>query len=211
MSHVLRELIEAVILALLVLFIIQISVRNFRVEGHSMRPLLDGGEFLIVNKLSYFRLDMERLARLVPFWDVDADGDNQRYLPFSHPPKRGEVIVFQAPLRPDRAFVKRVIGLPGEKIRISDGEVFVNGEALSEPYLAQSNISGTMECIPTLRQFDCTLQEEQYFVLGDNRGSSNDSRDWGPVTLDGIVGKVWFVYWPLPNLPLLGTFVDENN
>ena len=210
MSRLLRELLEAIVLALLVFFVILISVQNFRVEGPSMRPLLNGGEYLMVNKLSHFRLDMERLARLVPFWNVDADGDNQKYLPFSPPAQRGEVIVFQAPSMPDQAFVKRVIGLPGERVEIRDGKVLINGETLDEPYLAHSNVVGSMTCVPTLRQFDCILQEGQYFVLGDNRNRSNDSRDWGPVTVDEIVGEVWFIYWPPSRLPFVGAFVDDD-
>ena len=210
MSRLLRELLEAIVLALLVFFVILISVQNFRVEGPSMRPQLNGGEYLMVNKLSHFRLDMERLARLVPFWDVGPNGDNQKYMPFSHPPQRGEVIVFQAPSMPDQAFVKRVIGLPGERVEIRDGKVLIDGEPLSEPYLTQSNVTGSMTCIPTLRQSDCVLQEGQYFVLGDNRNRSNDSRDWGPVTVDEIVGEVWFIYWPPSRLPFVGAFVDDN-
>ena len=206
MSHIVREFLEAVVLALLVFFVIQISVQNFRVEGHSMQPTLSGGEYVIVNKLSYFKLDMERLAKLVPFWDVEPG--QERYLPFSHPPQRCDVIVFHAPPSPNRDFVKRVVGLLGEKVQIEDGRVKINGEFRNEPCMVESNLPRPMDCIPTLQRFGCTLQEDQYFVLGDNRGSSNDSRDWGPVSLDRIVGKVWFVYWPLSKLPL--PFLDST-
>ena len=199
MSHVIRELLEAVVLALLVFFVIQLSVQNFRVEGHSMQPTLDSGEYLMVNKLPYFRIDMVRLSRLIPFWD--AQGPDHKYLPFAHPPRRGDVIVFRAPTSPSRDFVKRVVGLPGEKVRISGGEIFINGKRLDEPYLAESDLSGDMDCIPNT--LGCVLREGQYFVLGDNRDKSNDSRDWGPAALEDVVGKVWFVYWPLTNLPFL--------
>ena len=205
MSRVIRELLEAVFLALLVFFVIQLSVQNFRVEGHSMQPTLDGDEYLMVNKLSYFRVDLQRLAKLVPFWDVE---DNQRaYLPFAHPPKRGDVVVFHAPTQQGKDFVKRVIGLPGERVEIKAGKVYINGDPLAEPYLTQSYPDLSMDCIPKLNRRSCTLQEKQYFVLGDNRRNSNDSRDWGPVSSEAIIGKVWFVYWPLSRLPLpfLGT------
>ena len=210
MGHIIRELLEAAVLAVLVFFVIQISIQNFRVEGHSMQPTLDGGEYLMVNKLPYLRIDMRRLARLVPLWDVG--GPEQKYLLWSHPPERGDVIVFHAPTRPQRDFVKRVIGLPGERVEIRPGSVYVDGVRLDETYLEESNISGSMDCIPNLGLVDCTLQEDQYFVLGDNRGSSNDSRDWGPVQLETIVGKVWFVYWPLTNLPLpfFGSVKDQG-
>jgi len=208
MSHIVRELLEALVLALLVFFVIQVSVQNFRVEGHSMQPTLDGSEYLMVNKLSYLRVDMQRLARLVPFWDVKTP--EKKFAPFSHPPRRGDVIVFHAPTRPERDFVKRVVGLPGDRVEIRAGAVYVNGDKLDEPYLSTSNLSGSMDCIPKLQASNCTLPENQYFVLGDNRSSSNDSRDWGPVHLEGIVGKVWFVYWPLSRLPFVGSFVDNE-
>ena len=200
MSRIIRELLEAVILALLVFFVIQISVQNFRVEGHSMQPTLTGEEYLLVNKLTYFRLDMERLARLVPLWDAP-EGEG-KFAPFSHPPERGNVIVFHAPNNPEKDFVKRVVGLPGERVRISDGKVFINGAELPEPYLDGRKRSGSMDCIP--KAANCRLGENEYFVMGDNRGSSNDSRDWGPVPLSSIVGKVWFIYWPFSELPFLG-------
>ena len=205
MSHVIKELLEAVVLALLVFFVIQISVQNFQVKGSSMKPTLDGGEYLMVNKVSYLRVDMQRLARLVPFWDVEAS--DQRYLPFSHPPKRGDVVVFHAPTTP-QDFVKRVIGLPGEDVKIKDGKVYIDGVELDESYLAYSDLTRSMDCTPRLESFDCRLQEGQYFVLGDNRGKSHDSKNWGPVPLENVVGKVWFVYWPFSKLPFLGTSAE---
>ena len=81
MSHVIRELLEAVVLALLVFFVIQLSVQNFRVEGSSMQPTLDSGEYLMVNKLPYFRIDVARLSRLIPFWDVESP--EHKYLPLA--------------------------------------------------------------------------------------------------------------------------------
>ena len=202
MSHLIRELLEAVVLALVVFFLIQISVQNFRVEGHSMQPTLDGGEYLVVNKVSYLRVDMKRLSRLVPFWE--AEGEQHRYLPLSHPPSRGDVIVFHAPTKPKRDFVKRIVGLPGERVEVKEGAIYINGVELKESYLDDSDLSGTLECIPKLERVNCTLRQGQYFVLGDNRGSSNDSRDWGPVPQENVVGKVWFIYWPLSKLPFLG-------
>ena len=199
-SRIVRELLEATVLALVVFFVIQLSIQNFRVEGHSMTPTLETGEYLMVNKVPYLRVDMKRLARLIPFWDVDES--EEQYLPFSHPPERGDVIVFRAPKKPARDFVKRVIGLPGERVEIKGGVVYINGVKLDEPYPASSDLTRSMPCIPQTAQSNCTLQGDQYFVLGDNRRSSNDSRDWGPVPQENIVGKVWFIYWPLSNLPL---------
>ena len=197
MSRVIRELLEALVLALFVFFLIQVSVQNFRVEGHSMRPTLDGNEYLLVNKLSYFRLDMKRLARLIPFWDVEEGA--KKFAPLAGHPSRGDVIVFHAPTTSDNDFVKRVVGLPGERVIIKDGEIYVNGVRLTEAYLKGAEFSGDMSCIP--RTVSCRLAHDEFFVLGDNRANSNDSRDWGPVPLDNVVGKVWFIYWPLPKLP----------
>ena len=206
MRHIIRELVEAGLLALFVFFFIQLSVQNFRVEGFSMRPNLDDNEYLMVNKLTYAKIDLARLARLVPFWDVEET--NEKYLPFAHTPERGDVIVFDAPTRP-QDFVKRVVGLPGEKVTIVSGVVHINGKVLDEPYLSTSKSQISMTCTPHTQTFGCVLQENEYFVLGDNRASSHDSRDWGPVPLENIVGKVWFVYWPFPDLPFLGKFLPE--
>ena len=84
------------------------------------------------------------------------------------------------------------MGLPGESVKIIDGTVYIDGVGLDELYLAGTHISGSMECIPN--SISCVLQEDQYFVMGDNRGRSSDSRHWGPISLDDIVGKVWFGY-----------------
>ena len=190
MDRVFRELLEAVILALIVFLLIHTSIRNFKVEGSSMNPTLESGQHLIVNKLVYSQLDMDRLSRIIPFWQ--AETPNTRYA--IHPPKRGEVIVFHFPRDPSKDFVKRVIGLPGEEVEIQQGKVYINGQALTEPYLDR---------LDTSRVGPMRLKEKEYFVLGDNRRSSNDSRIWGPVSETYVVGKVWFVYWPFPKVQLL--------
>ena len=207
MSPVIRELIEAIVLALLVFFLIQISVKNFRVEGHSMQPTLAEDEYLMVNKLPYLTLDLQRLARLIPFWDVEET--TKKYLFFSHPPERGDVIVFDSPAKPERDFVKRIVGLPGELVEIKDGGVHINGKKLDEPHLADGVRKISTECRQTRKHCRFQLHDEQYYVLGDNRASSNDSRDWGSVPLKNLVGKVWFIYWPLSNLPL--PFIRESD
>jgi signal peptidase I len=190
MSRVVREFLEAILLALLVFLVIQTSIQNFRVEGSSMHPTLEGGQYLLVNKLVYFRIDQERLSRIIPFWKVAESTENFAV----HPPQRGEVIVFAFPRDPTRDFVKRVIGVPGDRVEIREGTVFVNGEALDEPYITDHDSSDMREM---------TLQDKQYFVLGDNRRGSNDSRNWGPVPEENILGKVWIIYWPLSNWDLL--------
>ncbi len=193
MSRVLRELIEAVVLASLVFMVIQVSIRNFKVDGSSMHPTLEGGQYLMVNKLVYFQLDMGRLSRIVPFWQV-AQSSNRFPI---HPPQRREVIVFQFPGRPQdpsKDFVKRVIGLPGEKVELRGGKVFINDRLLQEPYITTPYNSTMAPLI---------LANDEYFVMGDNRRSSNDSRTWGPVPESHLLGKVWFVYWPFSRIQLL--------
>ena len=190
MDRVFRELLEAVILAIIVFILIHTSIRNFKVEGSSMNPTLESGQHLIVNKLVYSQLDMDRLSRIIPFWQ--AETPDTRYA--IHPPKRGEVIVFHFPRDPSKDFVKRVVGLPGEEVEIRQGKVYINGQALTEPYLDRLDNS---------RVGPMSLREKEYFVLGDNRRSSNDSRIWGPVSETYVVGKVWFVYWPFSKVQLL--------
>lgn len=190
MSRVVREIIEAVVLALIVFLVIQTGVRNFKVEGASMRPTLHGGQFLLVNKLVYFKLDTARISRMVPVWKVD--NSTQRFAIRS--PKRGEVIVFHYPRDITKDFVKRVIGLPGETVEVRRGTPYINGEALDEPYLSSQDTSSARLV---------SLGAKEYYVMGDNRRGSNDSRNWGPVSEELLLGKVWFVYWPFSELGLV--------
>jgi signal peptidase I len=190
MSSIVREFIEAILLALVVFVAIQTSVQNFKVEGSSMQPTLEGGQYLLVNKLVYFKIDQERLSRIIPFWKVDNSDESFAV----HPPKSGEVIVFHFPRDHSRDFVKRVIGVPGDWVEIRRGTVYVNGGSLDEPYITAHDYQDMGQVF---------MDEKEYFVLGDNRRGSNDSRNWGSVPEALILGKVWIVYWPLSNWTLL--------
>ena len=194
MARVGREIIEAVVLAAVVFMLLQVTVRNFKVDGSSMDPTLEDGQYLLVNRLVYLRVELDRLAKIVPFWTAD-EGSSR---PAIHAPKRGEVIVFEFPdsnpNNPKKAFVKRVVGLPGETMRMFDGKVFVNEEVLNEPYLSHKDHSNASKV---------TLGEGEYYVLGDNRAHSNDSRSWGAVPEANIRGKVWIVYWPAPGIQII--------
>ena len=187
MPRLAREILEAVLLALVVLIVLQATVRNFKVEGSSMAPTLESGQFLVVDQASFLKFDRERLSRVVPFWKVD---DAEPEFVFT-PPERGEIIVFQYPRDTTKDFVKRVLGLPGETVEVRSGTVYVNGEAIREPYLRRLDGSS----VPPL-----TLGEKEYYVIGDNRRNSNDSRAWGAVPEENIVGRVWLVYWPWDDL-----------
>ena len=195
MRELVRELIETVLLALAIFLTLQFSVQNFRVEGSSMRPTLEEDQFLLVNKIVYLRIDRDSITRLLPF--IDDDGD-ETFFAF-HPPKRGEVIIFHFPRDPSRDFVKRVIAVPGDTVEIRRGQVYINGIALDEPYITHPD---TRSVAPT------RIGPEFYYVLGDNRGSSNDSRDWGPVPTENIIGRAWVSYWPLENFNVLRALIS---
>ena len=194
MARVGREIIEAVVLAAVVFMLLQVTVRNFKVDGSSMDPTLEDGQYLLVNRLVYLRVELDRLAKIVPFWKA-GEGSSRHAI---HAPKRGEVIVFEFPdsnpNNPKKDFVKRVVGLPGETMRMFDGKVFVNEEVLNEPYLSHKDHSNASKV---------TLGEGEYYVLGDNRTHSNDSRSWGAVPEANIRGKVWIVYWPAPGIQII--------
>ena len=190
MARVGRDIIEALVLVVVVFMLLQTTVRNFKVDGSSMDPTLEHGQYLLVNRLLYQRIDLDRLSKIVPFWQ--ARDQSSRYA--IRAPKRGEIIVFQFPRDPSKDFVKRVVGLPGEVIEMKDGRVIVDGVVLEEPYLTAKDRSDKDQV---------KLGEDEYYVLGDNRTHSNDSRSWGPVPEANLRGKVWMVYWPVPGIRLL--------
>lgn len=192
MPRLAREILEAVLLALVVLIVLQATVRNFKVEGSSMAPTLESGQFLVVDQASFLKFDRERLSRVVPFWKVD---DAEPEFVFT-PPERGEIIVFRYPRDTTKDFVKRVLGLPGETVEVRSGTVYVNGEAIREQYLRRLDGSS----VPPL-----ILGEKEYYVIGDNRRNSNDSRAWGAVPEENIVGRVWLVYWPWDDIHFVGS------
>ncbi len=111
-----------------------------------------------------------------------------------HPPQRGDVIVVKSPLDSNTRLIKRVIGLPGETIAVHDGLVFINSKPLMEPYLNQdTNGYLAPQRVPPLH----------YFIMGDNRNMSLDSRMFGPVDRDAIIGRVWISYWPPADIGLI--------
>ena len=181
-------------LAAIVFLLLQTTVRNFKVDGSSMDPTLVHGQYLLVNRLVYLNVEMGRLSTIIPFWNVEVESSRHAI----HPPRRGEIIVFEFPDKnpnnPRKDFVKRVVGLPGETIRIHHGEVLVDEQLLDEPYLAGNGRSNSHEI---------TLGEGEYYVLGDNRNHSSDSRAWGVVPKENVKGKVWMVYWPAPEIQFL--------
>ena len=114
-----------------------------------------------------------------------------------HNPRRGEVIVFRYPLDPSKRFIKRVIGLPGETLTIQEGRINIKEAGGEEVVLDESSY---LKLAPNLNDFSVTLGDNQYFVMGDNRNFSFDSRSWGPVSGNNIIGRVWLKLWPFPQI-----------
>jgi signal peptidase I len=201
-GRLVRDLVEIGIFALLLFIGLRLVVQNFRVEGSSMEGTLHNGQLILVNKAAYFKVNLDFLD-FIPLVNFD---DSPHYL-FGGP-RRGDVIVFRFPSQPDRDFIKRVIAVPGEQVEIRDGLVFINGKALDEKY------------IPDRTEHDFgpeLVPDGQYFVLGDNRNNSYDSRSWGFVPKANIIGRAWVSYWPFnsfgfvshPSIQPLGTQGDS--
>ena len=190
MPRLAREIVEAALLALLVLMALQLAVRNFKVEGSSMVPALEGGQYLVVDQVSFFKFDWERFSRAIPFWRAEAVEPEFAF----RAPERGEIIVFHYPVNPDKDFVKRVVGLPGETVAVRNGTVYVDGVGLAEPYLERRDRSNARPLV---------LGDGEYYVIGDNRPNSNDSRSWGAVPEENIVGRVMLVYWPWDDIRIV--------
>ncbi len=143
-------------------FIIVFLYQPVRVEGTSMLPVLEDQDRLFINKIAY------RVGEI----------------------HQGDVVVFLYPHDHSKSYIKRVIALPGDAVRIDRGRVFVNGKRLSERYVPAMYTDDRS-------QPEMTVPDHQYFVMGDHRSISSDSRDFGPVERELIYGKAAFVYWPM--------------
>ena len=155
---VLIDILETLLLSVVLFFLINAVSARIKIDGSSMEPNLHHGEFVIVSKLNY------RFGE----------------------PERGDVVVFDFPRNITQEYIKRVIGLPGEHIRVEDGKLYVNNIMLSEPYI---NIEQKYEG-------DWDVPENTLFVLGDNRNNSSDSHTWGMVPMNNVIGEALMVYWP---------------
>jgi signal peptidase I len=146
-------------------FIIIFLYQPVRVEGTSMLPMLEDQDRLFINKIAY------RVGEI----------------------HQGDVVVFQYPRDPSKSYIKRIIALPGDDLRIDHGRVFVNGKLLNEPYVPERFTDDRS-------QPEMVLPPHEYWVMGDHRSISSDSRDFGPVDRDLIYGKAAFVYWPVEQI-----------
>ncbi len=170
------EALKILVLAGITIFLVRYYLfKPFYVKGASMEPNFLTQEYLIIDELTY------------------------RF----HPPVRGEVVVFKYPEDPKQYFLKRIIGLPGERVKITEGKVIVyndehpEGVTIDESYLPPE--------WPTMGEKNTTLKSDEYFVLGDNRPNSYDSRRFGPVKKDAIVGRVIFRGWPFNRMQTFKT------
>jgi signal peptidase I len=187
---VLKELLETAIFILLVFLIVRGVIQNFKIEGQSMEPSLHTGQYILVNKIVYFHFDLNAPSQLLP-------GNTQPskiVYPF-HLPRRGEVVVFEYPNDISKDYIKRVIGLPGDTVTIKNSQVYVNDVLLDEPYLrgVQTTCRTGDPCSDAQ---PVRVEPGTVFVMGDNRVNSSDSREWGALPLDRIIGKAWVSYWP---------------
>ena len=201
---IIRDIVEVLLLALAIYVVIAFALQTVRVEGESMVPTLQNGDLLFANKISYH----------------------------FHGPDRGDIVVLEPPESPNRDFIKRVIGLPGETIEI-DGRYVdpknpsapprtavkikevgqKNWQVLQEPYLPDQKIDpweemnnccdsgGHATSVPT----PLTIPKDQYFVMGDNRNRSSDSRSIGLIPRGNILGKAWIRIWPFGHFGFLGS------
>ena len=171
---------------MLIFLALQITVRTYQVEGYSMAPTMDHTDYVLVNKIVYTKLEKNVWSNFLPFGDMESQ---EVMFPF-HSPQRGEIVIFKYPQDESREFVKRVVGIPGDMVEIKKGFVYLNSEKITEKYVSYRDNDST-------RKFK--VGPLSYFVLGDNRISSNDSRDWGVVPAKNIVGKPWFTLWSSRN------------
>ncbi len=176
------DVLETILLAVVLFFGINLISARVKVEGYSMLPTLNDGQYVLVSRLAYH----------------------------TGPFKRGDVIIFRPPMNPEESFfrrligfpnmhdryedyVKRIIGLPGETVTIEKGTVYINGSPLDEPYISE----------PPRYSQEWQVPEGQLFVLGDNRNDSSDSHQWGFLPEENVIGKALVIYWPFTDLMVL--------
>ena len=186
MKRVLEYAGIAVVAVLVALAVQAWLIKPYRIPSESMLDTLRPGDRVLVNRFVYHLRE----------------------------PERGDVVVFRYPRDPDVVFIKRIIGAPGDVVEVRDGSVYVNGRPVKEPYvhrtrgladptIAQASIAGSTLHDPWSLSEPYKVPAGQYFVMGDNRTDSDDSRDWGTVSRSAIVGEGLATYWPLSRLHAL--------
>jgi signal peptidase I len=210
--HSLLQATQSLLFILVIaLFILTFTVQPFRIPSASMEPTLLVGDFLLVDKqISTSRFPAFAPANLI---------------------QRGDLIVFHYPVDPAKHLVKRVVGMPGDRLRLRDGRVFIDGRAFDEPYAVfrpsppdsyrddfpqvdradpAADSRWWIQMHSLVSQGELTIPPDSYFVLGDNRNDSEDSRYWGLVPRAAIIGKPFLIYFSV-NLPDLGSTPTQSN
>lgn len=181
------ELVSIVAIALLLALGIQaFLVKPFRIPSESMVPTLTVGQRVLVDRVS-FRFGEPERGDVVVFKPPAGAEDNTCGV--DHPADQACPRATEE--RSDTNFIKRVVGLPGDRLKVLQGRVYINGEQLDESY-----IQPDASCAICNLRSEIVIPEDQYFMMGDNRGESADSREWGPVKKDWIIGQAFFTYWP---------------
>ena len=167
----LLDFIETIVTALVIFVIFYLFLfQPHQVKGKSMIPTFEDGEYLLTNKITY------------------------RF----NNPQRGDIVIFKSPQNKKYDYIKRIVALPGEKISLKAGKIFINDSRLNESiYLAKDVYTKGSSFLP--EEGELKVPENQYFVTGDNRPHSSDSREWGYITMENIIGKAWLRYWPPSN------------
>lgn len=161
------DVFEVIVFAIGIFFFIYLLImRPHKIDGQSMMPNFPDSEYLLTEKVTYYLRD----------------------------PERGDVVVFTPPTTNLDEYIKRVIALPGEKIMINEGKVHINGQLLAESYIADNVYTSGGQFLQEGKEY--LVPEGHYFVMGDNRPNSSDSRYWGAINKKSISGRAWVVYWP---------------
>lgn len=184
----LLEIIKVIILAFVIIVPIRVFLfQPFFVQGASMEPNFEDSNYLIVNELGYKKTSF------------DLNGKNLFTVDSFKKFQSGDVVVFRYPKNPSQFFIKRVIGLPGEKVEIKSGQILIYNQNNPEGKILDESayLSKNVKTATALDDFVITLSDNEYFVMGDNRMYSSDSRVWGPVPSSDVMGKVILRAWPL--------------
>lgn len=183
----LRPVFETVLLVVFLYVALRVFLIPYQVDGASMSPDLQDGQRVFVHRMAYTDFDPDALWSALPWAHRDGHDD---IFPASQP-ERGDIIVLQPPVPSVEPYIKRVIGLPGERLTFREGLVFIDGQALTEPY-----IEGAITSCIHGPWCSLIVPDNAVFVLGDNREDSTDSRFFGTITYDHIIGQAVFSNWP---------------
>lgn len=172
-AHLIDLFIFVAVVSAIMLVVHKFVAEPHQVSGSSMVPNFKDGDFIITNKIA------------TNFY----------------PLHRGEIIIFTNPRDNSKVFIKRVIGLPKDRVKILAGNVFLNDKKIDEPYLPQQTLTPASTYLSEGEEI--VVPDNQYFVIGDNRGGSSDSREWGPVKKELVIGQAWLRYWPIDKFGII--------